>query len=122
VGVVALAAATLGGAACFFAGAATGGLPTIFGDACDDSLGLVSATCVEVGSVACAELDSLVALDGGVEGLFPSPVETVSCDVVSFGVVSSGVVSLGVVSAGVVSLGVVSVGVVSVGVVSSPVQ
>jgi hypothetical protein len=114
VGVVALAAATL---ACFFAGAATGGVPTIFGDACDDSLGFVSATCVEVGSVPCAELDSLEALDGGVEGLFPSPVETVSCDVVSFGVVSSGVVSLGV-----VSVGVVSVGVVSVGVVSSPVQ
>lgn len=90
-------------AACFFAAAATGGVPTIVGAAGD--------------SVACVELGSLDGVDGG-DALLSPLVGTVTCGVVSFGVVSVGVESVGVV----VSVGVVSVGVVSVGVVSSPLQ
>ena len=102
-------AVTLSAAACFVAGSATGGVPTISGAGCCESsltsgvcVGLVSATGAEFESVACGEPDSLEVFDVG----------TVSC----------GVVSVGVDSVGVVSVGVVSVGVVSVGVVSSPLQ
>jgi len=94
-------------ALCFFAAAATGGVPT--------NLGAAGAF------VACVELGSLDGVDGG-DALLPPLVGTVTCDVVSFGVVSLGVESVVVVvvSVGVVSVGVV--GVVSVGVVSSPLQ
>jgi hypothetical protein len=95
-------AVTLSAAACF-AGAATGGLPTISGAGCCE---LVSATGAEFESVACGEPDSLEVFDGS-EGVLPPSFGTVSC---------------GVVSVGVDSVGVVSVGVVSVGVVSSPLQ